>query len=56
MPTKPIALGLKKIEPARVQQIDSIKHTDEVGRAVAEQKVTPSHFAGFPVQAESLTR
>jgi len=35
------ALGLKKIEPAHVQQMDSIKHIDEtqqVGCAVAEQK------------------
>jgi hypothetical protein len=34
-------LGLKKIEPAHVQQMDSIKHIDEtqqVGCAVAEQK------------------
>jgi patatin-like phospholipase/acyl hydrolase len=46
------ALGLTKIEPAHVQRMDSIKHIDEmqeVGRAVAEQKVTASHFAGFPV-------
>jgi hypothetical protein len=35
-----------------VQQMDSIQHIDEmqkVGRAVAGQKVTASHFAGFPV-------
>jgi hypothetical protein len=52
-------LGRKKIEPAHVQQMDSIKHIDEmreVGRAMAAQKVSTSHFAGFPVQAESLTR
>lgn len=58
MPTKTIAVGLKNIEPAHVQQIDSIKNTgetQEVGRAVAEQKVTLSHFAGFPPQTESLT-
>jgi patatin-like phospholipase/acyl hydrolase len=46
------ALGLNEIEPVHVQQMDSIKHIDEmqlVGRAVAGQKVTAFHFAGFPV-------
>jgi patatin-like phospholipase/acyl hydrolase len=45
------ALGLKEIEPAQVQQMDSIEHIGEmqqVGRAVADQKVAASHFAGFP--------
>ena len=45
-------LGLNTIDPAHVQQMDSIEHIEEmrqVGRAVAEQKVTASHFSGFPV-------
>jgi patatin-like phospholipase/acyl hydrolase len=45
-------LGLEKIEPAHVQQIDSYKYINEmheVGRAAAARKVTASHFAGFPV-------
>jgi hypothetical protein len=46
------ALGLKKIEPAHVQRMDSVDYIDEmreVGRAVAGQKVTASHFTGFPL-------
>jgi len=38
--------------------MDSIKYIDEmreVGRAMVAQKVPTSHFAGLPVQAESLT-
>lgn len=43
------ALGLKQIEPAHVQQMDSVDHIaemQEVGRAVA-QKVKQEHFGGF---------
>jgi patatin-like phospholipase/acyl hydrolase len=43
------ALGLKQIEPAHVQQMDSVDHLaemQEVGRAVA-RKVEAEHFAGF---------
>lgn len=43
------SLGLPHIEPANVQQLDSIDHISElreVGRAVAKQ-VDVSHFAGF---------
>jgi len=43
------ALGLKQIEPAHVQQMDSFDHIaemQEVGRAVA-QKVKQEHFGGF---------
>ena len=38
------------LEPEDVQQLDSIDHIDqlqEVGQAVAAQKVKPRHFAGF---------
>ena len=44
------ALGLPKIEPAHVQQMDSVDHIaelQEVGRAVATHKVKKEHFAGF---------
>jgi hypothetical protein len=44
------ALGLKHINPVHVQQMDSVDHIgemQEVGRAVAEQKVKAEHFAGF---------
>ena len=43
------ALGLPKIQPAHVQQMDSVDHIgemQEVGRAVA-RTVAASHFAGF---------
>ena len=43
------ALGLKQIEPAHVQQMDSVDHIaemQEVGRAVAH-KVKQEHFGGF---------
>ena len=45
------ALDLRHIEPAFVQQMDSVAHIaemQEVGRAVAAQKVSAAHFAGFP--------
>src|SRR5213593_2183041 len=45
------ALGLEHIKPVHVQQMDSVDHIgemQEVGRAVAEQKVKAAHFAGFP--------
>jgi hypothetical protein len=45
------ALGLPHIEPLHVQQMDSIDYVSEmqeVGRALAEQKVKPEHFAPFP--------
>ena len=45
------ALGLKHINPAHVQQMDSVDHIgemQEVGHALAEQKVKGQHFAGFP--------
>jgi hypothetical protein len=44
------ALGLNDIEPANVQQLDSVDFVPElqrVGRAVAQQKVKVAHFAGF---------
>jgi hypothetical protein len=45
------ALGLPKIEPSHVQQMDSVEHVvemQEVGKAVAAQKVQAAHFAHFP--------
>ncbi|PYI97790.1 MAG: patatin [Verrucomicrobia bacterium] len=45
------ALGLEHINPVHVQQMDSVDHIgemQEVGRAVAEQKVKAAHFAAFP--------
>ena len=45
------ALGLAHINPVHVQRMDSVDHIhemQEVGRAVAEQKVKAAHFAGFP--------
>ncbi|MES2924477.1 MAG: patatin-like phospholipase family protein [Verrucomicrobiota bacterium] len=45
------ALGLPKIEPAHVQQMDSVDHVGEmqkVGKAVAAKKVQAAHFASFP--------
>jgi hypothetical protein len=44
-------LGLPAINPASVQQMDSVEHIaemQEVGRAVAEQKVKLAHLADFP--------
>ncbi|HKW37774.1 MAG TPA: patatin-like phospholipase family protein [Burkholderiales bacterium] len=43
-------LGLAGIDPKAVQALDSVEHMPElqrVGRAVAERKVRPEHFAGF---------
>lgn len=45
------ALGLPQIEPAHVQQMDSVEHISEmqqVGRAVAKDKVKAAHFTAFP--------
>jgi patatin-like phospholipase/acyl hydrolase len=45
------AFGLSKIDPAHVQQMDSVEHVwemQEVGRAAAARKVQAGHFAGFP--------
>jgi hypothetical protein len=45
------ALGLSTIEPAHVQQMDSVEHIgkmQEVGRKVAETAVKTVHFASFP--------
>jgi len=45
------ALGLEHMNPVHVQQMDSVDHIaemQEVGRAVARQKVKPEHFVGFP--------
>ncbi|MDQ3279928.1 MAG: patatin-like phospholipase family protein [Acidobacteriota bacterium] len=45
------ALGLKSIVPETVQQLDSIQaipKLQQVGRAVATQKVKPEHFERFP--------
>ena len=44
------ALGLGGIEPAHVQQLDSIEHMDDlarVGAAVGAASVKPGHFDGF---------
>jgi predicted acylesterase/phospholipase RssA len=44
-------LGLAGMNPAYVQQMDSVEHIAEmqqVGRAVAEKKVKAAHLAGFP--------
>jgi uncharacterized protein len=46
------ALGLPHIEPAHVQQMDSVEHVEkmqEVGRAVAARNVRADHFASFPL-------
>jgi hypothetical protein len=45
------ALGCTDIEPAAVQQLDSVEGIPDlrrVGRQVAERKVLPAHLAGFP--------
>jgi uncharacterized protein len=45
------ALGLEHINPVHVQQMDSVDHIgemQEVGQALAQQKVKAEHFAGFP--------
>ena len=44
------ALGVPNIPPEHVQQMDSVDHIfelQEVGRAVAKNKVRKEHFAGF---------
>ena len=44
------ALGLPDIVPEHVQEMDSVDHISElqkVGQAVAKQKVSKAHFAGF---------
>ncbi len=44
------ALGLPRMVPEHVQEMDSVDHIQElqqVGRAVAEKKVNRAHFAGF---------
>jgi hypothetical protein len=46
------ALGLPTIVPAHVQQMDSVEHIgemQEVGKAVAAQRVKAAHLADFPV-------
>ena len=43
-------LGLKNINPVHVQRMDSVDYIGEiqdVGQALAEQKVKAGHFAGF---------
>ena len=45
------SLGLKHINPVHVQRMDSVGYIgemQEVGQALAEQKVKAGHFAGFP--------
>ena len=42
--------GLKNINPVHVQRMDSVDYIGEiqdVGQALAEQKVKAGHFAGF---------
>ena len=44
------ALGLPRMVPEHVQEMDSVDHIlelQQVGRAVAEKKVNRAHFAGF---------
>ena len=43
-------LGLKDIDPAKVQKLDSVAHIADlqrIGRAVAEQKIRGEHFQNF---------
>jgi patatin-like phospholipase/acyl hydrolase len=43
-------LGLSKIEPQNVLQLDSVEHIEElaqIGRAAAHQQIRDEHFAGF---------
>jgi patatin-like phospholipase/acyl hydrolase len=45
------ALRLRNVQPAHVQQMDSVEHITEmhqVGKAIAEQRVRAEHFADFP--------
>lgn len=44
------ALGLHGIDPKAVQSLDSVEHMQDlqrIGKAVADRKVRPEHFAGF---------
>ena len=44
------ALGLQHLDPAHVQQLDAVEHVgkmQQVGQAVAAQKVKAEHFASF---------
>jgi patatin-like phospholipase/acyl hydrolase len=46
------SLGLQNLNPAYVQQMDSVEHISDmqqVGQAIAAQKVQAQHFANFPV-------
>lgn len=51
-------LGLSDIDPRNVQKLDSVAHKADlqrIGRAIAERKVRPEHFAAF-LDAHSLSR
>lgn len=44
------SLGLNRIEPEKVQKLDSVEHIgelQEVGRALVANKMKPEHFAAF---------
>lgn len=44
------ALGVKNVDPEHIQLLDSVQYMDElqtVGRALANARVKPEHFAGF---------
>jgi uncharacterized protein len=44
------SLGLEKIEPKHVQQLDSTDHIEDlqtVGKTIGKHKVLPAHFKGF---------
>lgn len=44
------ALGVKNVDPEHIQLLDSVQYMDElqtVGRALANVRVKPEHFAGF---------
>jgi hypothetical protein len=48
----PLADALRKIQPAHVQQMDSVEHIDKmqrVGEAVGKTRVKADHFTNFPV-------
>jgi len=48
------ALGLEHINAGHVQQIDSVEHIgemQEVGQALAQQKVKTEHFSAFPASS-----
>jgi len=47
-------LGLAKINPEHVQQMDSVEHIgemQEVGKAVADKRVSGTHFRAFPAKS-----